>query len=251
MKKTILPLLFLFSFGSALYAQTSGELSVTVTTSATPGNFAPRNIVAIWIEDDAGNFVKTLLAYAQQRKTHLNTWQASTGAAGSEFNTVDAITGATRTSHGVRSCTWDGANFLGVPEPDGAYKVWMELTDKNSTGNFSSFIFEKGPDPVAFTPANVPSFSAISIQWTPAAPSLVSSTLFPDQYSIYPNPGDGLFSVSGQIDSYEVRTISGEWIQSGHGSTIDIRHLPNGVYLFVLETNKGTLVKKALKTNAL
>ncbi|MBK8491329.1 MAG: hypothetical protein IPL49_10675 [Saprospirales bacterium] len=60
MKKTILPLLLLFLFAGALFSQTSGELSVTVTTSATPGNFAPKNIVAIWIEDEAGNFVKTL-----------------------------------------------------------------------------------------------------------------------------------------------------------------------------------------------
>ncbi|MBK7407075.1 MAG: DUF2271 domain-containing protein [Saprospirales bacterium] len=139
MKKTILPLLLLFLFAGALFSQTSGELSVTATTSATPGNFAPKNIVAIWIEDEAGNFVKTLLAYAQQRKTHLNTWQASTGAAGSEFNVVDAVTGATRTSHGTRSCTWNATHFSGNLVDDGTYKVWMELTDKNGTGNFSSF----------------------------------------------------------------------------------------------------------------
>jgi nitronate monooxygenase len=58
-------------------------------------------VVAIWVEDNQGNFVKTLLAYAQNRKTHLNTWEASTTAAGIPFNTVDAITGATKTSHSV------------------------------------------------------------------------------------------------------------------------------------------------------
>lgn len=251
MKKMILPLLLLFPFAGALFSQTSGELSVTVTTSATPGNFAPKNIVAIWIEDEAGNFVKTLLAYAQQRKTHLNTWQASTGAAGSEFNTVDAVTGATRTSHGTRSCTWNATRFSGNLVDDGTYKVWMELTDKNGTGNFSSFSFVKGPDPVALTPANVPSFANISITWSPAAPSEVSSTRLEDGYSIYPNPSEGLYFISGTIDTYEVRSIPGEILQSGRGSIVDIRQFPDGVYLFILKTEKGVFVKKALKSGAL
>ncbi|MBK7407074.1 MAG: T9SS type A sorting domain-containing protein [Saprospirales bacterium] len=93
----------------------------------------------------------------------------------------------------------------------------------------------------------MPSFANIAITWTPVAPSEVTSTRLSDVYSIFPNPGDGLYSISGNIKSYEVRSIAGDWIQSGRGATVDIRHLPDGVYLFVLKTENGALVKKALK----
>jgi hypothetical protein len=137
MKKSILTSVIILLTVSWINAQTDGVLNVTATTSSAGGNYAPKNIVAIWIEDDQGNFVKTLLAYAQNRKTHLNTWEASTTAAGSPFNTVDAITGATKTSHGTRTCSWNATDINGAIMPDGTYKVWFELTDKNSTGNFS------------------------------------------------------------------------------------------------------------------
>lgn len=88
-KLTILSILL---FNLLLSSQTLGELEVSVSTAATGGNYAPRHVLAIWIEDDQGNFVKTLLSYASERRTHLNTWQASTNNAGTEYNTVDAIT---------------------------------------------------------------------------------------------------------------------------------------------------------------
>ena len=53
MKKFNLSLLFVVLFGIGVYSQTERELSVTVTTSTAGGNYSPRNIIAIWIEDDA------------------------------------------------------------------------------------------------------------------------------------------------------------------------------------------------------
>ncbi len=109
--KSIFCILIIFISHITLYSQTSGELTVAVTTSKAGGNYAPRNIVAIWIENSAGIFIKSLLVYGDKRKTHLNNWQASTSAAGSEYNRVDAITGATKSSHGTRNCTWDGTDL--------------------------------------------------------------------------------------------------------------------------------------------
>ena len=143
-KIALISFLFLTSI-SWVCAQTEGTLNVSAATSAAGGNYAPKNIVAIWVEDNQGNFVKTLLAYAQARRTHLNTWEASTTAAGSPFNAVDAITGATKTSHATRTCTWNGTDVNGALVADGTYRLRMELTDKNATGNFSTFTFIKGP----------------------------------------------------------------------------------------------------------
>lgn len=143
-------------------AKTNGTLSVSTLTSAAGGNYAPKNIVAIWIESGNGTYVKTLLAYANTYKRYLTNW-----AAKSSYNTTDAITGATVNAHAVRSCTWNGTDKNGAVVGDGTYRVCMELTDKDATGNYHYFEFTKGTNSVTITPSNVSSFSNISIVWTP------------------------------------------------------------------------------------
>lgn len=239
-------ILFLFS-GLILNAQTDGELSVSVATGETGGNYAPRNIVAIWVEDDGGNFVKTLLAYAQTRKTHLNTWQASTAAAGSEYNTIDAITGATRSSHATRVCNWDGTDFNGNLLADGIYHVWMELTDKNATGNFSSFSFTKSNIAEILSPVNVPSFGSISISWEPSDPTNISE-IGNKEILIYPNPGSGIFTISGNAPrEMEVKNISGKLILKTTNQTIDISDQPNGVYFLVVKSKNYKKIFRLIK----
>jgi hypothetical protein len=228
-------------------AQTDGTLTVTATTSSAGGNYAPKNIVAVWIEDNQGNFVKTLMAYAQNRRTHLNTWEASTTAAGSPFNTVDAITGATKSSHATRTCTWNGTDVNGTLVADGTYRIRMELTDKNNTGNFSTFTFTKGLAPENQTPANVPSFSSIIIDWVPVITSVEDPSL-EKLYQVFPNPTTGLIQVSGEnISEVEVMNLSGMMIYKGSNKSIDLSRQPDGVYYVKIITDKGVVTKKVLK----
>ena len=246
MKKTTITLLFVFLMGIGVNAQTSGEVSVEVSTSSTGGNFAPKNIMAIWIEDDAGNFVKTLLAYAQTRITHLNIWQATTSEAGTEFNTVDAITGATRSSHATRACSWDGTDFNGILVADGVYSVRMELTDKNSTGNHSSFPFTKGTEPENLIPDNEPSFSSISIDWLPSSTSIAKNNN-PENYKVFPNPSSGKFTISGKnINEVEIRNVNGEMVYRNGPYPLNISEQPKGVYLLKITTDKGLVFKKII-----
>lgn len=229
------------------WAQTPGTLTVSVSTSAAGGNYAPKNIVAIWIEDNQGNFVKTMLAYAQTRKTHLNTWEATTTAAGSPYNTVDAITGATKTSHATRTCSWDGTDINGNIVSDGTYKLRMELTDKNGTGNYSTFTFAKDTLPVNLTPANVPSFSSISIVWEPVITAIENISLS-DSYNIYPNPSSGKFTITGEmVTSIRVMNLSGLIIGSSETNSIDLSLQPDGIYIFKLSTGNGIITKKVMK----
>lgn len=246
MKKSLLTSLVILFLTSWVIGQVNGVLTVTATTSATGGNYAPKNIVAIWIENEQGNFVKTLMAYAATRKTHLNTWEASTTAAGSPFNVVDAITGSTRSSHAVRTCTWNATNVNGVVVPDGIYKVRMELTDKNNTGNYSTFTFTKGGDPVTLTPANVPSFSSISIVWEPNTISVGELTA--DKLCrIYPNPTTGKFDIEGEsIRKVEIWNTAGSLVQHCNSSEIDLSGEPNGVYFVKISTDKGFVTKKVM-----
>ncbi|MFK5855984.1 MAG: DUF2271 domain-containing protein [Bacteroidota bacterium] len=244
MKISISIILILFSLFTV--AQTTGELLVTTTTSETGGNFAPRNIVAIWIENEQGEFVKTLLAYAQTRKTHLNTWQATTTSAGTAYNTTDAITGATKSSHGTRECSWNGLDYNGLAVVDGTYYVWMELTDKNVTGNYSSFVFTKDENPSNQTPEDVPSFSSISLVWQPTGVSVLEVS--ENNISIIPNQSNGFFSIAGDnIIDVEVRSISGRLISKSNSQAIDIRNQQAGIYLVIVQTKNTKIIRKVYK----
>ena len=248
MRRKLLILLFSFFSLAQIYAQTSGTLAVSVTTSSAGGNYAPRNVVAIWIEDSSGKFVKTLLAYANSRKTHLNIWESTTTAAGSAFNVTDAISGATQSSHATRTCQWTGTDYNRKLMVDGDYKVRMELTDKNASGSIASFTFTKGPNAHKLTPANVPSFSSISLNWTTSVtgnnPKLTTSNTF----IVYPNPGTGEFTILGEnIKSIEVTGLIGKTIFKGTMPFFDLTDRPNGIYLVSIRTDKETVVKKIIK----
>lgn len=247
MKKTTTLLLLSLLASIGLYAQTYGELSVTTNTSDAGGSYNPRNCVAIWVENDNGEFVKTLMAYAQNRKTHLNTWQASTGAVGAEYNTTDAITGATRNSHATRSCTWNGVDYNGDLMPDGTYHVWMELTDKNNTGNYSSFTFIKGIDPDTQAPEDVPSFGDISIHWQPSGTG-IAVTDKESLYSITNNPGNGVFEIKGaQFDEIMITTMAGKLVYQGQDANIDLSNENTGMYLLTIFNDRQKTVKKLIK----
>jgi len=242
---TTFALLIIFLLNSQ--AQTNGVLTVTTTTSGTGGTFEPKNIVAIWVEDNSGNFVKTMLAYAQNQMTYLNTWEASTTNAEIPFNVVDAITGATQLSHGTRTCTWNGTDVVGFTVPDGTYNVWMELTDKNATGNFSSFTFTKGAIEDNQTPSDVPSFSLISINWVPSGSSEVL-TLDPKQYNVFPNPSTGYLEVSGEdVISVDISNIFGDVLETSDLKIINTEKLAKGVYFVNIHTDKGIVLKKLVK----
>lgn len=234
---------------SVLNAQTSGKLSVSVTTSETGGNYAPRHVMAIWIEDNSGDFIKTLLVYADKRMTHLNTWQASTSKANTEYNDVDAITSATKSSHSTRTCFWDGTDYDGNEVADGTYKVFMELTDKNNTGNTSSFTFTKGNETVSLSPEDKASFSAIAINWDPEITVGVSETENLDELAkVYPNPGNGIFYISNKnLIKVEVSSITGQLVTESRINVVDLKDEPNGIYFFRIFYKDQNVIKKVIK----
>jgi hypothetical protein len=240
MRRLLLTMLLIVFFGTII-AQTSGELNVTVTTSEAGGNYAPRHVLAIWIEDGEGSFVKTLLAYAANRITHLNTWQAVTNNAGSQYNTVDAITGATKNSHATRTCSWDGTDYLGSDMPDGDYQLWMELTDKNSTGNYASFSFAKSSSSYTISPDNAPSFSNVQIEWN--ADQVGVRDIAHSEFTIAPNPGGGLIKINNTSDyNIVVYNLAGKVVKTTYSNMIDISNEPNGIYLVHIG-NEATLLK--------
>lgn len=191
MKKGLILGLLCVGFVSVINAQTKGVMTVTVTTSSVPtssvpsapgsgfrggngGNrtWTPENCMAIWIEDNTGKFVKTITVNATRYQIYLTSWKNSTSAAGSTFNKVDAVTGATNLNHGTRTSMWDGKDFKGNLVPDGTYKICMEITETNSTGTYASFTITKGKVAEVQKPANKPGFSAVLLKWEPGTSTI-------------------------------------------------------------------------------
>ena len=148
---------------TAASANSTGTLSVSVLTVAPGGGYAPKNVVAIWIETNAGVFVKSLLVYANARKVDLSTWYSNISSVSTSASTLDAITGATQSSNTTRTCTWNGKDVNEAVVIDGTYKVCMNIADGKTAA--ASFPFTKGTTAVTLTPANVTGFSNISISW--------------------------------------------------------------------------------------
>jgi hypothetical protein len=144
------------------------SLQLTFTTTPTPGGgqYAPANVVAVWIENQ-GTFVKTVGRWAETRKQHLVAWTLAAGP-----NDADAVTGATRANNTLPlTVTWNLQNRLNTVVPDGTYTVRMELTDLNSNAanlnNQGTFTFIKGPAPQMQTALTNGGFTNVSIQFTP------------------------------------------------------------------------------------
>jgi hypothetical protein len=143
-----------------------GTLQVTFTSTTQNAQYAPRNCVAVWIENN-GTFVKTIDRHAQTRKQHLVAWTGAAGAAD-----TDAVSGATRANHQTPiTLTWDLEDRTNTVVPDGTYTIRMESTEQNANqaaqNNQGTFTFTKGPQPDMQTGLSNGGFTNVSITFTP------------------------------------------------------------------------------------
>lgn len=227
---------------------TAGSLSFQVRTVTANGNFEPRHVMAVWIED-ANGFVITNLLRAQARKQYLYTWKSATNQ-----NVVDAITGATISSHQTHTINWNGKDVTGSIVPDGDYTIRVEFTEEHAQGPLASFIFTKGTSMVHLTPANLSNFKDIVVDWTPETVSSTADILLSD-FSVFPNPAKEfvdievpfkgnfkmqLTSISGQV--FEENSFYSQLENSKH--QIDVSQLPAGLYLLSIRSEIAVWVKK-------
>lgn len=243
-RKFILVAILIFS--AALFrtnAQTAGQLTVTATTVSYGGNYAPHNVVAMWVTNKSGVYVKTMLAYAATRKAYLSGWGSATSLT---YNTVDASTGATQGSHGVRTCIWNGANLTGTVLGDDTYNVVMEMTEGGNNKQ-ATFSFKKGKTEQILTPANVSGFSNITIKWTPALTAL-EDVQAAKLFTVYPNPAKSSVYVNGfGIQEIRLYNLNGKLILKTIEPRVDISSLTNGMYILKIISEAGECSKSILK----
>lgn len=147
----------------------TGTLRITMTTTTKPGLFAPQNVVAVWVEDAQGNFVKTIDRWSAVRTQHLVAWRAKAGTAD-----VDSVSGATRLDHATPiQIQWKLKDRDKQPVPEGTYTIRMESAEDNSISegenNQGTFTFINGPTAQAQTALANGGFTNVSIEYTPPA----------------------------------------------------------------------------------
>ncbi|MGE5457179.1 MAG: DUF2271 domain-containing protein [Methanococcaceae archaeon] len=167
--KLILPAMLLTIVGliKPSFSQTDGTVVFSVLTVSNGATFSPRNVLAIWVKDNQGNFVISRKVMASERIQHLVKWVDN-----SSQNTVNAITGATLPNHIQHTVSWDCRDLSGNLVPDGIYEIWVEYTSRNSAfggdpGPYMFVEFEKGTTTVSLTPPDEQYFVDISLEYTP------------------------------------------------------------------------------------
>ncbi len=250
--------LLLLSLSILNLSATNGILTIKATTkpSINPHE-GDDHILAIWIEDASGKFVKTLHATSKsfEYRDNLINWRVATTLAGSVYNEVDAVTSATYRVHSERSGVWDGTNIAGTIVADGTYKVRFEVVDNDFNSYTSTnvpaytgtFLFTKGPNAVTLTPANIGLLSGISIAWTPDITS-ISSVSEAAMYKVYPNPVSSTLFVPGfGVNGISIYSITGELVMVSSQSEINVSNLKKGNYIIRISTVQGNYVQKFTK----
>lgn len=161
MKTIVIAILAALLMCTPSMAQKKGKvnsLEVSFNYQKQPG--AGSNQYAIWIENEKGEFVKTLFvtAYTSKgrarggekaqrgyivRPTCVPTWVKTSKAEEKTDQQLDAVTGATPQNSGIQTLTWDFTDEQGKTVAQGTYKVKVEATlyfesDIIYTGTFSS-----------------------------------------------------------------------------------------------------------------
>lgn len=239
-------------FATSFSAQTAGTLTFTYTqvakAASTCYNFSnTQHTFAIWIQSNAGAFVKTKVRYwggaASNTGDHLPSWNANSAG-----NIVSATTGATKSTFGSGVVSWDGTNASSALVADGVYKVTIEeCWNHGGTGiAVTSYTFTKGPNVDTQTPANTANFSGIVLNWTPSTIGINEVNSTNPSVNVYPNPTEGVFNVDFKnastikvINAIGVVVFEESVSQLSAGTqNIDLTNFANGVYF--INVSNGT-----------
>jgi hypothetical protein len=112
-------------------AHAGWQLAVTFTPTSPGGDlrFDPQHVQAVWVENAAGIFVKTIGRWGVEEYRHLTQWMAADGT------NLDGWTGATPKAYQQQTALWDLKDRTGLEVPNGVYYIRFELTNHNAAQN--------------------------------------------------------------------------------------------------------------------
>lgn len=162
--------------GPATPPTSGGTLTIEFTSVNQGGRYSPRNVGAVWIENSAGMFVKTVERWAGIRANHLTHWASVSGGwptaffggGGTSADQMDAISRATLRAHEKHMLSWSLKGVDGAVVPDGTYKVGIEVTEDNFVpGAWKAVEFQKGGEAQTVMAPDAPPYSGLIIKYQP------------------------------------------------------------------------------------
>lgn len=134
-------------------------LAFEVSTAPVGLKYKPKNIGAIWIADESGKLVKSLEVWAATRVRYLTAYtKARAGAS------IDVSARATLPSHRAHQVTWDLTDKSGAQVEPGKYRLHLELTDGDATGQTTAIDFDTSAAAGSSTPPDAACFSGMKLQ---------------------------------------------------------------------------------------
>jgi len=238
MKKIILLISAILFLGTMnQYGQnTPGALSFSVTTISNGASFSPKHVLAIWIEDGSGNFVKTLNLNANKRKQYLYTWNDK-----SSGDVTDAVTGSTLSSHTSHEATWDGTNTSGATVADGDYQVQVEYTSEHAQGPMTTVQFTKSASGFSVTPNDATYFSEMDLQFIPESTTGIPSRLPVKSFSVYPVAAKDFLHIDLDLNTPGPITIAVYSIDMKVLKEIPMKEINRGKHVLKLDLNSMNL----------
>jgi hypothetical protein len=202
--------------GVAAPAGEAATLAATFTTTSNGGQYAPANIVAVWVEGPGGTFVKTIGRWSLARTSSLIAWKLKAGAAD-----TDAVSGATRSNHTPPlTVTWNLLDRAGQVIPDGTYTIRMELADSNAStaaqNRQGTFTFVKSATPQMQSGLASGGFNNVSINFDPANTTPPPSNPPPSN----PPPSGGGVDAGVGASSYDA--VEGGCAAGGSGAGLSL-----------------------------
>ena len=188
-------------FVKSLQAQTSGNLTFSVTTTST-GNYGAKHVIAIWIEKSDGTFVKTRLKRAATRVQWLDRWVSKS----SGQILADAVTSATINAHQTETITWNATDVNGSIVADGDYKLWIQMAWANSNGPTYSIDFTKNATAIHITPTDQTNYKGMVLDWTPNTVG-INENDNQKTFTVTPNPVSNQSSINYTIKELSDVTI--------------------------------------------
>jgi hypothetical protein len=269
MKKRFLPILLFISM--SVWAQneapsatnaTSGKLTVNFSMNNAGGSYGKEEAIAVFITNSSSVLVNTLYyrtTNGNSSAQDLTTWWSKIGSSFNKSNTTnlkiltDANTGATTTSYLTNQVAYWGNNAAATSAvsatADGTYTVNFEVVNASgaSARKYYSGTFVKGPIAANSTVTATVGFSGITISWVPVT-TVINDVELEKLYNVYPNPAISSIYVSGtDIKDVEICSLTGRSILISKEQNVNVSSLPKGMYLAVVRSKTGTIVKKIEK----
>jgi hypothetical protein len=234
------------SFGTSF----SQSVSLTFRTVTDNGNYSPKHVLAVWIEDANGTFIKSCKVMAANRIQYLYTWQTKSGSV-----KTDAVTGATLTAHQTHTITWNCKNASNALVPNGTYKAWIEYTDNHAQGPITSVSFTVSGTSQNVTPVDQAYIKGIVLDFTPAnSTGIKENEIFDQSLSVYPNPTSGEITLnhfsekSGKVN-LRISNVNGQMVVNKIVDSKELNNYPINLKVFEKGTYLVEIINNSSKIN--